>query len=173
MLTTKELIEKIGKLNLTAELDKEHERITVYKKSFPFSMVFLHVDIYGTNVNLIGGVVDSKNVEVFKLLSQYLDTPDKERMTKEYYYIYLSDVCADEFFLDHDIINDQAHFSFEHRRTFNGVSGLENANGSVYLKPYQFTEEEVKKIPTKWRPSYFGGLGFTDYEKVKDDKVAR
>ena len=35
MLTTKQFMEKIGKLNLTAELDKEHERITVYKRGFP------------------------------------------------------------------------------------------------------------------------------------------
>ena len=94
MLTTKQFMEKIGKLNLTAELDKEHERITVYKRSFPFSMVFFHVDIYGTNVNLIGGAVDSTNADVFKLLSQYLETPDEDRAEEEYYYVYWSDVCG-------------------------------------------------------------------------------
>lgn len=173
MLTTKEFMDKLKELNLITELDKEKESITVYKRCFPtFSMVFFHVDIYGTNVNLIGGVVDSKNVEVFKLLSQYLDTPDEDRMTKEYYYIYWSDVCGGEFFLDHGIIDDQEYFSFETCRTFNGVKELEEDNGTHYLKPYQFTEDEVKSIPARWRPSYFGGIGFTEYVKVKDDKVA-
>ena len=174
MLTTKQFMEKIGKLNLTAELDKEHERITVYKRGFPISMVFFHVDIYGANVNLISGIVESKNVGVFGLLSQYLETPDEDRAEEEYYYVYWSDVCGGEFFLDRGIIDYQeSFFSFETRRTFYDASELENSNGTHYLKNYQFTECEVKSIPTRWRPSYFGGLGFTQYEKVKDDKVAR
>lgn len=166
-------MEKLKELNFIPELDKQHERITVYKRGFPISMVFFHVDIYGTNINLIGGIVDSTNADVFKLLSQYLDTPDEDRMEEDYYYVYWSDVCGGEFFLDHEITNCPEHYSFEERRTFNGVSELEDDNGTYYLKIYQFTEEEIKSLPNKWRPAYFGGLGFTHYEKVKDEKVAR
>ena len=174
MLTTKQFMDKLKELDFIPELDRQHERITVYKRGFPISMVFFHVDIYGTNVNLIGGAVDSTNADVFKLLSQYLETPDEDRAEEEYYYVYWSDVCGGEFFLDRGIIDYQeSFFSFETRRTFYDASELENSNGTHYLKNYQFTEEEVKSIPTKWKPSYFGGLGFTQYEKVKDDKVAR
>lgn len=174
MLTTKQFMEKLKELNFIPELDKEHERITVYKRSFPISMVFMHVDINGANVILIGGTVDSKNVGVFELLSQYLETPDEDRAEEEYYYVYWSDVCGGEFFLDRGIIDYQeSFFSFETRRTFYDASELENSNETHYLKNYQFTEYEVKSIPTRLRPSYFGGLGFTQYEKVKDDKVAR
>ena len=178
-INTKQFLnQKWGTSNPVLMRDKEFGMIRLrgygifsYRVNNP--SLFL-MDIYGTNVNLIGGIIDSKNAEVFSLLLQYFETPDEDRAEEEYYYVYWSDVCGGEFFLDRGIIDYQeSFFSFETRRTFHDASELENSNGTNYLKNYQFTEHEVKSIPTRWRPSYFGGLGFTQYEKVKDDKVAR
>ena len=173
MLTTKQFIKEMESLGFKTEIQKAQERITVYKRGFPFSMVFFHVNMYGTSVEFIGGIIDSKNVGLLNLLLQYFETPDEDRMEEDYYYIFWSDVCGGEFFLDREIISCPDYYSFEKHRTFNGVNELEEDNGNHYLKPYQFTEDEIKSLPTKWRPAYFGGLGFTDYVKVEDEKVAR
>ena len=61
------------------------------------------------------------------------------------------------YFLDDNCLKDNY---YGNNSEFDSVEDLvETEEEDVYH--YQFTESDIKKLPNKWIPSKFGGIGFT------------
>ena len=160
MLTTKQFMDKVNELEcFVADISEKYEIKTavVYSKNQVTDSIHRVVAI-GDAVHFYSCDLSSlEDIKLLNLITEYVNTPYRERIAEEKYYIHWTDFDGTMYFLDDNCLKDNY---YGNNSEFNSVEHLvETEEEDVYH--YQFTESDIKKLPNKWIPSKFGGIGFT------------
>ena len=156
MLTTKQFINKVNELEcFVAECGVNV--VIVYSKNQVTESIHKVVAI-GDAVHFYNCDLSSlEDIKLLNLITEYVNTPYRERIAEEKYYIHWTDFDGTMYFLDDNCLKDNY---YGNNSEFDSVEDLvETEEEDVYH--YQFTESDIKKLPNKWIPSKFGGIGFT------------
>lgn len=156
MLTTKQFINKVNELEcFVAECGVNV--VIVYSKNQVTESIHKVVAI-GDIVHFCDCYLSSlEDIKLLNLITEYVNTPYRERIAEEKYYIHWTDFDGTMYFLDDNCLKDNY---YGNNSEFDSVEDLvETEEEDVYH--YQFTESDIKKLPNKWIPSKFGGIGFT------------
>lgn len=177
MLTTNEFIKEAEKLGYQTKIKDEGlsiEKIFVYDNENSYreqndSYLFALVTTgRGIDFRKSSYFDSARNrVKLFDLAIDYMNTPDNKRKPENKWYIYWVDIDKTLRFLDKDAIAEPENY--------NNISDLNIFKDAKHLEEsevedaffYQFTRQEIEKLSYKWRPLVFGGLGFTECQKVK------
>ena len=163
MLTTKQFINKVNELEcFVADADVSEKCVVniviVYSKNQVTESIHKVVAI-GDIVHFYDCYLlnNFEDIKLLNLITEYVNTPYRERIAEEKYYIYWVDFNGTMYFLDDNCL--KTHY-YGNNSEFNSVLHLVETEGEdVYH--YQFTESDIKKLPSRWIPSKFGGIGFT------------
>ena len=161
MLTTKQFINKVNELEcFVADVSEKcgvNNVVVVYSKNQVTESIHKVVAI-GDIVHFYNCDLSSlEDIKLLNLITEYVNTPYRERIAEDKYYIYWVDFDGTMYFLDDNCL--KTHY-YGNNSEFNSVLHLVETEGEdVYH--YQFTESDIKKLPSRWIPSKFGGIGFT------------
>ena len=160
MLTTKQFINKVNELEcFVADVSEKYgvNTVVVYSKNQVTDSIHRVVAI-GDAVHFYDCDLSClEDIKLLNLITEYVNTPPSERIAEEKYYIHWTDFDGTMYFLDDNCLKDNY---YGNNSEFNSVEHLvETEEEDVYH--YQFTESDIKKLPNKWIPSKFGGIGFT------------
>ena len=162
MLTTKQFINKVNELEcFVADVSEKcgvNNVVVVYSKNQVTESIHKVVAI-GDIVHFYDCYLlnNFEDIKLLNLITEYVNTPYRERIAEEKYYIHWTDFDGTMYFLDDNCLKDNY---YGNNSEFNSVEHLvETEEEDVYH--YQFTESDIKKLPNKWIPSKFGGIGFT------------
>lgn len=165
MLTTKQFINKVNELEcFVADVSEKYgvNTAVVYSKNQVTESIHRVVAIgdavhfYDCDLSYL------EDIKLLSLITEYVNTPYRERIAEEKYFIHWTDFDGTMYFLDDNCLNDNY---YGNNSEFKSVEHLiETEEEDVYH--YQFTEPEIKMLPNKWIPAEFGGIGFTNLISV-------
>ena len=162
MLTTKQFINKVNELEcFVADVSEKcgvNNVVVVYSKNQVTESIHKVVAI-GDIVHFYDCYLlnNFEDIKLLNLITEYVNTPPSEKTAEDKYYIYWVDFDGTMYFLDDNCL--KTHY-YGNNSEFNSVLHLVETEGEdVYH--YQFTESDIKKLPSRWIPSKFGGIGFT------------
>ena len=161
MLTTKQFINKVNELEcFVADISEKYEIKTavVHSKNQVADSIHRVVAI-GDAVHFYNCDLSSlEDIKLLNLITEYVNTPYRERIAEEKYYIHWTDFDGTMYFLTDVCYSENGKFG--NNNDFESVEELvRTEREDVYH--YQFTESDIKKLPKQWIPAEFGGIGFT------------
>ena len=165
MLTTKQFINKVNELEcFVADVSEKYgvNTVVVYSKNQVTDSIHRVVAI-GDAVHFYDCDLSClEDIKLLNLITEYVNTPPSEKTAEDKYYIYWVDFDGTMYFLDDNCLKDNY---YGNNSEFNSVEHLLETEEEDVCH-YQFTESDIKKLPNKWIPAEFGGIGFTNLINV-------
>lgn len=125
------------------------------------SSFFISNDFYVSDISR--GILEA----AFEIFKEYVGTPAQERKDF-FYYLYWTDISGRKKDV---LIKDSSTITGYHSiHTFADDSRfLTCKHISKEKSNALFTHAEIMKLPKRWRPEDFGGLGLVEYELAKEE----
>ena len=163
MLTTKQFINKVNELEcFVADVSEKcgvNNVVVVYSKNQVTESIHKVVAI-GDIVHFYDYYLlnNFEDIKLLNIITEYVNTPYPLRTAGDRYYIYWTDLNGLKYFLDDNCLREDEEY--ENNSEFDSLEHLIECEGE-HIYHYQFTESDINKLPNKWIPSKFGGIGFT------------
>ena len=168
-MKTSELIEKVN--NNTSIIAKlEYGKIAFYCQDNDFYFYSCPVDATAleSGKSYIQCIANVSMEDIFRVgiyLTEYLKTPFKDREDVKKYYVWFKDVSSLYANVIHkDETNTTGFMSYPR---CDDISDFKKEASLYFVEKAQLTEKDIMRLPEKFIPKQFGGLGFTECAEVK------